>query len=678
MQKYIGSFENFQGHECYKISDTKDMEAFFINVVSSSDIWIFTSSKGGLTAGRKNADGAIFPYETDDKLHSSFATGKKVIIKVGGNFWEPFEKSIIPKYKIIQNIYKSIYGCKVTFEEINDDLKIAFSYTLESSEKFGFIVTSRIENLSEKDVEIEVVDGLQNIIPYGVNSTLQATSSTLVDAYKSAESLEKKLGIFSLTTVINDTPEPVEMLKANIAWTTKKDAIIHFDERVFSDFYSGNICNEEANLYGKKCGFFISFKEKITAKNAISYSFALDSEYDIIKIKELLKFIKTSDFSALSDDIENGIFDIKKSVELADGVQKSDDKIAISHHFLNTLYNIMRGGIFENEYTFNYDNFIEFAKIRNVNVTKYETVLDKIKGAKDINEMKKIASQSKVLHRLAYEYMPLSFSRRHGDPSRPWNRFNINLKNEKGEKIYFYEGNWRDIFQNWEALGMSFPFYFENIIAKFVNASTINGYNPYRINFYEIDWEKPEPNNPFSGFGYWGDHQIIYLLRLLKAMKNHFPTGFKNFLRLDIFSYANVPYIIKDFKEILRDSKNTIIFDYERDKNIEKLCDKMGTDGKLLLKNNEVYTVTLAEKLFVPLLSKMSNLMLGGGIFMNTQRPEWNDANNAIVGIGLSMVTVYHINSYIDFLLENISDESDDFLFSTEVVEWINSITYKT
>ena len=53
--------------------------------------------------------------------------------------------------------------------------------------------------------------------------------------------------------------------------------------------------------------------------------------------------------------------------------------------------------------------------------------------------------------RLCAEYLPLKFSRRHGDPSRPWNRFSINLRNEDdGSKILDYQGNWRDIFQNWK------------------------------------------------------------------------------------------------------------------------------------------------------------------------------------------------------------------------------------
>ena len=40
---------------------------------------------------------------------------------------------------------------------------------------------------------------------------------------------------------------------------------------------------------------------------------------------------------------------------------------------------------------------------------------------------------------------------------------------------------------------------------------------------------------------------------------------------------------------------------------------------------------------------------MDGGIWMNTQRPEWNDANNALVGHGLSMVTLCYLRRYVCF-----------------------------
>ena len=75
------------------------------------------------------------------------------------------------------------------------------------------------------------------------------------------------------------------------------------------------------------------------------------------------------------------------------------------------------------------------------------------------------------------------------------------------------------------------------IVAKFVNASTVDGYNPYRITRDGIDWEVEEPGNPWSHIGYWGDHQIIYLLKLLELSRRFHPAGLDELLHRPLFSY---------------------------------------------------------------------------------------------------------------------------------------------
>ena len=60
---------------------------------------------------------------------------------------------------------------------------------------------------------------------------------------------------------------------------------------------------------------------------------------------------------------------------------------------------------------------------------------------------------------------------------------------------------------------------------------------------------------------------------------------------------------------------------------------------------------------------------------MNTQRPEWNDANNALVGNGLSMVTLYFLRRYIIFfrdILLNIGVDTLDI--SNEVSDWFECL----
>ncbi len=255
------------------------------------------------------------------------------------------------------------------------------------------------------------------------------------------------------------------------------------------------------------------------------------------------------------------------------------------------------------------------------------------------------------LRRLVTEYLPLTFSRRHGDPSRPWNKFQISLRDAQGEPLLGFQGNWRDIFQNWEALAWSFPEYLESMVTVFVDATTADGYNPYRISRDGIDWETPEPDNPWSNIGYWSDHQLVYLLKLIETSERFHPAALAHLVNRPMFTHADVPYRIASYADTLENPYSTIAFDEELAAAIAARVEVEGADGKLVHgPDGELLHVTLGEKLLVLLLAKVVNLVPEGGIWMNTQRPEWNDANNALVGRGLSVVTLAYLRRYLDMV----------------------------
>ena len=106
------------------------------------------------------------------------------------------------------------------------------------------------------------------------------------------------------------------------------------------------------------------------------------------------------------------------------------------------------------------------------------------------------------------------------------------------------------------------------------------------------------------------------------------------------------------------------------------LDDELGSDGKLILKDDKtVYHVTLCEKILVLVLAKICNYIPGAGIWLNTQRPEWNDANNALVGNGTSMVTVYYLKRFLKFFKNLIINlEIDQVDVSAEVLSWFNKV----
>jgi len=207
----------------FKISNHDAMRPFFMSIVSDANHWMFISSNGGLSAGRKNPEYAFFPYYTDDKItESADITGSKTILRIEHQgeilIWEPFSERYADKYTLNRNIYKSIYGNKVLFEEINSDLGLTFRYQWSTGKRFGFIRKAWLINNSGQDCRITVLDGIQNIMPYGVASDMQRATSNLVDAYKRNE-LEPKAGIgmYALSAIIVDKAEPSEALKANIA-----------------------------------------------------------------------------------------------------------------------------------------------------------------------------------------------------------------------------------------------------------------------------------------------------------------------------------------------------------------------------------------------------------------------------------------------------------------------------
>ena len=139
------------GEAYYKITDSGRLRPFFMSITSAYDHWLFISSNGGLTAGRKNSEFALFPYYTDDKVTESVdLTGAKTIIKVtsttGDLYWEPYSTNAYKQYKIRQNLYKNSLGNKVIFEEVNEDLGLTFSYQWLSSDEHGLIRRSRILN----------------------------------------------------------------------------------------------------------------------------------------------------------------------------------------------------------------------------------------------------------------------------------------------------------------------------------------------------------------------------------------------------------------------------------------------------------------------------------------------------------------------------------------------------
>jgi hypothetical protein len=120
-QPVSGEIVRIDGETYYCIHCYDQMPPFFMSIVSSADHWLFISSTGGLTAGRVNAESALFPYYTDDKVAENWVnTGPVTCLFVRRDAatdgsadairWEPFSADQSETQRIVRNLYKNVVG----------------------------------------------------------------------------------------------------------------------------------------------------------------------------------------------------------------------------------------------------------------------------------------------------------------------------------------------------------------------------------------------------------------------------------------------------------------------------------------------------------------------------------------------------------------------------------------
>ncbi len=646
----------------YCIRHYDRMPPFFMTVVSSTDHWLFISSNGGLTAGRRDAQSSLFPYATDDKVTDNAAnTGPLALVLVTKDgrtaLWTPFSDRYAGLYRVTRNLYKNVCGSKLIFEEINHTLGLSYRYAWRTGDRFGFIKTAWLKNLAGEACTVRLLDGLQNLLPCGATTALYDNFSNLLNAYKRNElDPETGLGLFSLSSTLTDQAEPSESLMATTVWQVGlADVTSLLSTRQVAAFAQGLPVAPETDVRGVRGAYLLCADFGLASGASREWSLIADVNQDsrsIVALRNMLKTQAPNDLrEALKADIARSTAELTRIVAQADGLQATDDMVGTTHHFANVLFNAMRGGIFADNSMLGKADFGDSLRVRNrPALAEHGDWFAALPERLAVGDLLASAAGVPTLERLCREYLPLTFSRRHGDPSRPWNQFSINVKKPDGSQKLDYQGNWRDIFQNWEPLAYAYPEFIEGMIARFLNATTADGYNPYRVTRDGIEWEVPDPHSPWANIGYWSDHQIIYLQKLLEISARYHPGALTATLNRRSFSQANVPYRIKPYADLLADCYDTIEFDPALDAQIKERVQAVGTDGRLVWDAaGQVLHVSLGEKLLTLLLAKLVNFVPEGGVWMNTQRPEWNDANNALVGKGLSVVTTAYLRRFVAF-----------------------------
>ena len=553
-----GEFVLREGEAGYEIRGYDSMPPFLISLPTDTDLWMFISSSGGVTAGRRDPDGALLPYETVDRLHDAHMwAGPVTLLRIrrgpgAAELWEPFAARPGSELGIERSLFKNVAGNRLVFSERDSRRELAFHMSWCGSDATGWVRTVTLENLGASAIDAEILDGVRDLMPFGAPLALQQHSSCLVDAYKRIDvDPFAGLAIASLTARVSDRPEPAESLRATTAWCHGLPGHqFALSSDALEAFRRGEPVPEERVLTGRRTNVFVHASVRVAARGRATWYLALDTARTHVQIANLRsKLLRREELGPwIEQCLTEATQNLERIVASADGMQASAHPGTTAHHFANVLFNDLRGGVFIQDHEIPTSDLATFVASREKAVAhRHAAWLQALPETIRVTELHLAAARTgdASLRRLCFEYLPLYFGRRHGDPSRPWNRFRIQVREADGTRALRYEGNWRDVFQNWEALALSFPAFLPNMIAKFVNASTVDGFNPYRISRDGIDWEVLDPENPWSGIGYWGDHQIIYLLRLLEQLRRTAPGTLESLLTAAIFTYADVPYRLR-------------------------------------------------------------------------------------------------------------------------------------
>ncbi|MDG2035290.1 MAG: hypothetical protein P8J42_01590, partial [Pseudomonadales bacterium] len=312
IDEVTGQYVNLDGEAFYQIANYDHMKDFFISVVSDSNHWLFISTRGGLSAGRINPNNALFPYYSDDKISDgSPYTGSRTIALVTSDdktsLWEPFSEQCAGIYQITRNLYKNVIGDKLIFEEINHDLGVTFRYAWRTSDKFGFVKTSTLSNNSDSAVQVEIVDGIENLLPYGVEPDVQNSLSCLVDAYKKNElQADSGVGLYTMSSILVDRAEPSEALSATTVWSTGLNHSKKLISSIQLDrFRQGWDLEQETDVRARRGAYFINAEIDLAAQGEKSWNIVADINQGPADVKSLIAYLKAD--NNIAEEIETDI-----------------------------------------------------------------------------------------------------------------------------------------------------------------------------------------------------------------------------------------------------------------------------------------------------------------------------------------------------------------------------------
>lgn len=646
--------------------------------VKGIPIWSFYTNRGqGINSfGIHNKANAMMEFNSANTGYENAAVrGFRTFIRVNGAYFEPF-CSYDPFAKRRMEIEKNV----VSVMEESHGLRITVRYMVLPHEDIGALVRDvTVENLGE-DKDLEILDGMPQIIPYGITNSQYKEMSNLFKSWADIKNIEHNAPVYTMRASTDDSAE-VSMIEGGYFYCAVESGNLQpiiYDKNVIFDFDS----SMRTPVVFMERGLDAVLGKQQCFANKVPCAF--------VPVRKTLHTNESMTFSAFAG-FATSVELLNRKTPVFCGEGYVEAKFADARALVETF----TGDVWTKTGDPMFDKYVEQCYLDNFLRGGYPFVIGK-------------GEDKKIIH---------LFSRKHGDPERDYNFFSI-----AGEYYSQGNGNYRDVCQNRRNDVFFCPEVGDFNVRQFYNLVQMDGYNPLEIrpNTFVIEGGKLDAakeiltaflgentapvekviSTPFTpgqitnaiaaysipvsgdeealveqlltlseqrqeagyGEGYWSDHWD-YDLDLVNNYLLVYPEKKRELL------FGCEEYRYYDSVGAVRPRRDTYVLnkgnvrqygavDHSEEKLSRPGFDPRGTNWLKDVNGNEV-TSTLFGKMLTLAVNKFALLDNQGlGIEMEGGKPGWNDAMNGLPGLfGSSMPEAMELKRLVDFMLTAVKEQ---------------------
>lgn len=647
-------------------------------------LWCFYTNRGQavVSFGVENKNHSIMEFYPAHQAYQLVRNmGFRTFIKTGNEVYEPFRlDSVKTRMYVGMN--------ELELEEINEEKGLKTNvlyYTLPDEAVAGLVRRVTIQNISKQKLDLQILDGMPGVIPYGIGLKEMKEMAQTMKAWMQVEDVEKRMPYYRVRYSTGDSAVVSRVEEGNFILSLSESGrllpIIADPELVF----------EHDTALEHPVGLIRHSLDELLQKKQITQNIVPSGFSCLTRVLSAGETVgwnsvagQASTKKILSDygecTLDRSYFEEKykkaaeKTRELGSFIRtKTSDPVFDAYCEQTYVDNVLRGGF-------------------------------PIKTGKDS---------------VFYVY-----SRKHGDMERDYNDFSMIPE-------YFTQGNgnFRDVNQNRRSDVLFTPYVKDHNIKLFYNLLQLDGYNPLvvrQVTYQAVRADKIlkvveqggkslmeeffrkefSPGSLFAflehhsislecsreeflstvvehssltfhadfGEGYWTDHWT-YHLDLIEAYLSVYPEMEEHLLFTDkSYTYYESRAVVRPRHERYVQTERGIRQYHAlcEDRKKEALKDTVSTDyGK-----GTIYATNLMTKLVVVAANKTASLDMSGlGIEMEAGKPGWYDALNGLPGLlGSSMPETFELYRLLKFIESALERYGEGVTVPAELYDFIKGL----